>query len=860
MSQGVVLCLALALTAGFAPRAALAGYDAFRPTPSLVADTAPMTTDTSPPDLHAYRLNGAAVKVDGKLDEPCWQDAPSAQHFTVNEPDRGKQPTEQTVFKVAYDEDALYFAVACWERDPRNVTSHLSRRDRFSDSDLVSVYLDPYDDKTTGYNFRVNPLGVQADAYIYNDGDRDDDWDAVWQAEVTRDKDGWYAELKIPFSSIRYRAASEMTWGMQLYRYMHGRGEDTAWVTWDREQKGFVSRFGSLKGIENIPAPRQLEIVPYVVASATDPAAYGHEDRDSFGNMGADLKYGVSSDLTLNATVQPDFGQVEADPANLNLSPFETFYSEKRPFFIEGNRFFDMNGFDLFYSRRIGTGDEQSRIRFAGKLTGKAQGNITIAALAAMTDVTDTGQAHNLFKNGDQLNRYLITRLGREWNQGRFRINLMQTVAQKTAEREAVGSFRSREAYTTGLDWNWDFRDRAYNFSGYSVGSIIAPEKLAGDPGASDKRYGTGGGFDLAKNGGNTHFGTWGRWETDRLDLNDVGFLSAPDEIGTGAWASMRYSPDGKSAKLNRANLNFNFNRSWLYADRAGQDVVTGARAWSYGAGHPQDLGGNINGSLQFRGYQEAWGGVGVNAYGSRRWETRGGPIIGEPETYGFWVGGQTDSRKELILSTELNDWWDVAENRSIDLTGDVAWNQSSAVNHRLSLAYSHRIDDTQYLDQIELVRDEESGHTPPGVGIGHVSYLFGDITQQTLSVTLRTNLLFDRNKSLELYLAPYQTTGKYSRVRELARADSYKLIDYQADPASYDFNYAALDLNMVYRWEYRPGSTFFLVWTQSRGRSFGGDQLDGPGQHRNELDAAQPFRSEPENKILAKVTYWLPL
>jgi len=259
--------------------------------------------------------------------------------------------SEQTAFKVAFDQDAIYFAVACMENDPSRITKSLSRRDSFSNSDLVSIYIDPYHDRTTGYNFRVNPLGVQQDSYIFNDGDRDDDWNAVWEAEATVDDEGWYAEFRIPFSAIRYRPSTS-TWGLQIYRYMHGRGEDTAWITWDRETPGFVSRFGQITGLHDVPAPRQLEITPYAVVSATDPSVTGKEEIDNFENFGADVKYGVTADLTLNATVQPDFGQVEADPAVLNLSPYETQFQEKRPFFIEGNRFFQHRGFNMFYSRR----------------------------------------------------------------------------------------------------------------------------------------------------------------------------------------------------------------------------------------------------------------------------------------------------------------------------------------------------------------------------------------------------------------------------------------------------------------------------------------------------------------------------
>ncbi|MCP4249964.1 MAG: hydrolase, partial [bacterium] len=223
----------------------------------------------------------------------------------------------------------------------------------------------------------------------------------MWAAETHRDGAGWYVEMRIPFSSIRYRSAESMTWGLLVARRMHGRGRSLTWVNWPREQEGFVSRFGTLTGLEGIRPPRQLEIMPYLVGRTTDPAASGPDDDwNDFENAGVDIKYGVTADLTMNATIQPDFGQVEADPAVLNLSPYETWYQEKRPFFIEGSRFLYHPTFDLFYTRRIGTGSENSRIRFAGKLVGKVAGDFSVAGLLAATDETATGQAHNILKGG----------------------------------------------------------------------------------------------------------------------------------------------------------------------------------------------------------------------------------------------------------------------------------------------------------------------------------------------------------------------------------------------------------------------------------------------------------------------------
>ncbi len=831
-------------------------------TPSTIA-AAPDSADgrtAAAPSIRAHRLNGGGeIRIDGKLDDRAWTQVEAGRGFKVWDPDRGAMPSEETIFKVAYDEGAVYFAVACLERDPSKISAKLSRRDRDSQSDLVSIYVDPYFDRTTGYNFKVNPLGVQLDSYIYNDGDRDDDWDAVWEAATHRDGEGWYAEIRIPFSAIRYRTGASMTWGLQVYRYMQGRGEDTAWVTWDRSAHGFVSHFGSLTGLEGIRPPRQMELLPYAVQRTTDPSMDGPDDQiDGFRNLGADLKYGITADLTLNATIQPDFGQVEADPAVLNLSPFETFYEEKRPFFIEGGRFFQHPDFNMFYSRRIGTGDVNSRIRYAAKLTGKMVGGISVAALAASTDITEEGQASNLFKEGSQLSRFAVARLGKEFSGGRNRFNVMQTAVFNTASPDQYGPDAAREAYTTGLDFDLNSKNREFNIQGSFVGSIIDPETSAADStvtGAAE--YGTGGSLDIRRRGGKLQGGVNGRWEAARLEINDLGFLSAPDEIGTSAYLYYPYDPKGKSKTFNRGELNLNAWRSWIYAPRAGYDVATGAEAWEYGAGHPQYSGLELSGWFQFRNYKEAWWGTSYNGEGTHRYETRGGPLIREPLTYGGWIGGKTDTRKNLNFMLEGSYYADTAKNASINATLTTRWNQSSAINHTVTLHFNDRQDDTQYLNTVNLTT------SPGGIGIGGLSYVFGDIHQQTIDLTLRSNLLFTRTQSIELYAQPYLSVGDYDRVRELIHADSYDLYTYSQpgyEPQNFDFSYASVNINAVYRWEYRPGSTFYLVWTQGRAQEDTRMNASNPSSFNNNIGSGMLFRNEPENTILAKITYWIAI
>jgi hypothetical protein len=820
------------------------------------------------PSIRALSLDGGEhVRVDGRLDDDVWDRAMSGCGFRVWDPTRGAAASEQTVFKVAYDHDAIYFAIACLEKDPSRITKSLSRRDCVENSDLVSVYIDPYDDCSTGYNFRVTPGGVQEDSYVFNDGNTDSDWDAVWQAETYEDSDGWYAEMRIPFSSIRYRPDAT-TWGLQVYRYMHSRGEDTAWVVWDRGTAGFVSRFGRLEGISGVPAPRQLEILPYGVYRATDAATTGPEKLDTFQNLGMDLKYGVTADMTLNATVQPDFGQVEADPTQLNLSPYETFYQEKRPFFVEGNRFFEHRGFNMFYSRRIGTGDENSRIRYAAKVTGKTNADISVAALLAQTDITADGQTHNLFKKGACSSQYAVGRFGKEFNRGNQKVNVMQTAVIRDASRAEYGDRASREAYTSGMDFQLLFHDRTWSIEGSTVGSVIASEPLASSPQVKPaKVYGTGGILDIGKYGGKIRGETWARWETGKLDLNDIGFLSAPDEISTGIWLGYNIEPAGEKPLITHGNLNFNFNQEFLYCHRTGYDLQTGEPVWSYERGHRAMGGGNVNGWWQWRNFCETWFGLSTNPEGSQRYDTRntveladgntaqipgGGPLIDEPWTWGGWLGFGTDSRKPFVLTLDLNHYNDTANNESYWIGPSIRWNQSSALNHRLSFSYYDRNDDTQHLFNIEN----------PGGGIGGVSYVYGDLHQRIFNMTLRTNLLFSRCTSLEVYAQPYITVGDYRRARELARPDSYDLRPYAAegfDVNDEDFSYSAVNFNAVFRWEYRPGSTLYFVWTHSRS-SYDERGYHPGGDFDGDLRLGALFDNEAENIFLVKFSYWIPV
>ena len=818
------------------------------------------------PTLSAQRISNGGIKIDGRLDETSWRQAPAAAGFTQYEPERRGDPGEETVFKVAYDDDAIYFGVACRRANGTPITSCLSRRDQITSSDMIRVYISPYHDLTTGYHFRINPHGVKEDYYNYGDLYHDRSWDAVWEADTSQDGEGWYAEIRIPFSSIRYRESESMTWGFNVFQYIQSLDQRTAWSNWDRDQGGFMSRSGTITGISGIRPPRQLEVTPYIVSRATDPAdpnasGFGDEDWDEFGNFGADIKYGITSDLTLSATVQPDFGQVEADPSQLNLSPFETYYQEKRPFFVEGAQFFWHPDNTVFYSRRIGTGSRNSRIRAAGKLTGKIAGDVSTAVLFAATDETGDGQAHNFLKGGNRRAYYGIGRFGTQVHDDQHSFNIMGTAVVR--DRDSF-DYTTRNGYTGGADFELNFKDRMYQATGSFVGSIVdyyaSPTAGSVDP---KPTYGTGTRFEVGKRSGNWRWALTTRHQSDELDINDLGYISNPDHYAAQAWVTRLFNGDGENDWFTHGNLHFRTYKSWIYAARSVADPTDpGLSLWSYDRGHTLLTNFVMDGFVEFSNRWGSFFGLNynpgcTNLYGTR-WApdySHRGPLMSSPDNYNGYIGFATDSRKDIAYEISTSHSGNEAGSRGNDIQLECEWVVNSNINLEVEVSHSWANEDAQWVGNFEN----------PGGGIGDVSYTFGELKQRTWDVTLRSSFLFDRDKSLELYLQPFLTVGDYSNLRELARPDSYDLQPYEDyDVRNRDFSIGAVNMNLVYRWEYRPGSTVFFVWTHARSRAdmrlLHGYPDDPLNSFTNNFSTDPLFDNEAENTFLLKVSYWLPI
>jgi hypothetical protein len=746
---------ALAVATGFAPEGE--------------GPTYPATSDgrqTAVPSLEALRIENGQVRLDGVLDDEVWDMAHTAFGFQQFEPGRGGPPSVPTTFKVAYDDEAIYFGLACWEQDTANIDSFLGRRDQIQASDIVSIYIDPYHDRTTGYNFRVNPAGVQEDSYLFDNGDRDKDWNGVWESAVSHDDHGWYVEVRVPFSVIRFQPREEMTWGLQVYRWLHGRGEDTSWVTYERNLSGFVSRWGTLTGLRGVQNPRKLEVLPYVVTKSTDPATSVCADDvwQNQQNFGADFKYGLTSNLTLNATFQPDFGQVEADPATLNLSPFETWFEEKRPFFVEGARYFQQPGFNMFYSRRIGTGDPNSRIRAAAKLTGKLGNGTSLAVLGAATDVGVPGKTHNPLVGGEQVTYFSLVRIGREFAEGNHFVNFLGTMVQREKDTftHVTDSRKLRNGYSGGMDFQMNWRDRMYRLAGSFVGTHVVPFADFHDPSLlGEETYGTGGRMEFRKAGGKWRGEAEAGWEHDKLDPNDLGFLQAPDDRFVDFEASYHFNSDDFGGHFNNGHLELDFHRSWLYAGNTGRDLNSGDETWSYGPGHRQGTYLSASAWAQHSSYHQGHIYIGHDFEGTSKHATRNyeevrGPLMTRLANTHISAGLSTDYRKSMSVGFDVNI--DRGEDyRGVGLHGSLRWNQNQHLYHSLGLGLRNSRSESQWMDNFA-----NDGSQPGVTGIGGVDHVFGRLEQTTFDLTLRSTVLFDRDRSLQLYLQPFLTYGDY--------------------------------------------------------------------------------------------------
>ena len=876
---------------------------------SLAAATGAYAAQAPPPapadSLPAVRAARTAepIVIDGDLSEPVWQNGNGVTRFRQREPVEGAEPTQRTEVRVAYDDDAIYVGARLHDTAPDSILARLSRRDVSIPADRFSVYLDPFHDKRSGYYFMVNAAGTLFDGTLSNDGREDDSWDGVWEGKARRDGQGWTAELRIPYSQLRFQESASYVWGVNFRRVIPRHNEEIFLVYQPRNGSGFVSRFPDLVGIESVSPGRSLEIVPYVTSKAAFlPSSSGDpftDGSDFDGAAGGDLRAGIGSRLTLNATVNPDFGQVEVDPAVVNLSDVETFYPEKRPFFVEGasnfrfgnegaNDYWSFNWPEpmFFYSRRVGRAPQGdvpdadysevpagTTILGAAKLTGKLSPSWNFGGLGAVTG-REQAQIYTAGATTDvevePVTFYGAARALKEFPERRRGLGLMGTAVARSFDQAELRDQLPSASLMAGLD-GWLFLDAKKNWvvSGWSAltqvrgdaASIAALQQNprhyfqkpdAGyvelDPNATSLT-GYGARAWLNRQNGNTLFNSGLGFMSPGFDVNDIGFQSYADIVNAHVGGGYRWTKTTKHRKLLQL-----IGATFGSADFGGNVTSLGL----FGEAYTQFIN-NYEWDLSFVAVPET--------RNNRR--TRGGPLTRNLPGFEINTFFATDASKPVHFYLEGGyETYPKPGTYFWRAEPGVEWKPASNVTLGFGPEFERLMQDVQYLGTVA---------DPTATATYGYRYVFGRLDQTELSGNFRVNWAFSPTLSLQLYVQPLISTGDYLHVKELARPDSYDFRVYQEgveyDPATGvidpdgpsgpappfeigqpDFNYVSLRGNAVLRWEFRPGSALFLVWTQNRedevptGDFDVGSSLDRMSQ----VDA--------ENVFMAKLTYYFGL
>jgi hypothetical protein len=822
------------------------------------------------PTLHAVRATSIVV-LDGDLSDPAWQAAPEFTDFTQHDPDDGKPASMRTSVRVVYDDKAIYFGAKM--TDPQPPMKVLARRDSYITTDFLSINIDPQHDRLSGNAFTVTPAGEQIDSILYNDIGEDVSWDGVWESAVKIVPDGWVAEVRVPYSQLRFPDKPVHVWGLNITRRTVRNNEWDRIVNTPKGQTGFVSHFADIDGIEGIHRGRSLELVPYGVArsdfrSRFDRANPFLRQSDQKADGGLDLKYAVSSSLTLTGTVNPDFGQVEVDPAVVNLSQFETFYPEKRPFFTEGLdifRFGDsparshFNFFfppSLFYSRRIGRKPQEfinaefvdapseTTILGAGKLTGKI-GKWTVGVLDALTDAERarfTVGALTLRQQVEPMTNYFVTRDTREIGSN-SRVGFMLTSVDRKLPKE-LSDLRDR-AQTGGIDGYTSLANKDWVFEWFAAGSHVggttqaiantqrSPSRYFQRPDAKSFHFdptrtaldGWAGKAMLSKQTGLWRPLVEVQAYSPGFETNDVGFMQRTDIIST--HAVMQYVDERPTAHFRDRNL---WIGTWVNRNFDGDTIERG-----FLLEHFATLQSYWNYDVSF-----TWlpGAIADRA-------TRGGPVMRTRNDWSIDANLSSDDRKKFFFTVRGRD--EKTADGSYWRSAGVTLNARPSPNLRVSLSptLSRSHDHTQYVTRVQ----DAAATATYGA-----RYVFADLEQRTFELGTRVDWTFTPKLSFQLYMQPFVASGLFHDYHSLAHARSADFVPFTGNAGNPDFNFRSVRASAVARWEFRPGSALYVVWNENRADTV------GIGDFRFRRDLRGISTAPSHDVFLIKLSYWLPM
>lgn len=820
-------------------------------------------------------------RIDGKLDDLCWQNEGYWDGgFVQQQPHQGRPPSQKTEIKILYDDDNLYVGIRCFDNDPEKISPILGRRDDFTSGDIAGIALDTYFDKSTAFEFNVTAAGQKVDLVHLGAYQWDTNWDAVWEGKAHIEDSLWTIEMRIPLSQLRYSEKEEQVWGMHVWRWIDRFDEEDQWKLIPIDAPAMVYIFGELHGIKNIKRKRNVEIMPYVAARHISDGIKSEQ----FG-YGIDGKIGLTSNFTLDFTVLPDFGQVEADPSELNLTSYEVFYDEKRPFFLEGNSILDLSaGSDmLFYSRRIGQAPSYNPLLYEGetammptgttilnalKLTGKNKNGLSVGVVNSMTgnefaEITDQDNVRQ--EKIEPFTNYFVGRIKQDINKGNTTIGGMVTSTLRSIKDDHL-QFLPEKSWVGGFDFQHNWLKRKYfidlktfysNISGSTEAISLlqrASRHMFHRPDADHLRFdpnlttldGWGGQLRGGKQSGKFRATGTISWRSPGVDLNDLGYLRDADII------------------IQRLNLRYQVNQPKGFI-RSYYITLEERNDWTFGRE-------NLNTNLNLHGYAKFSNLWNIHIDFVRNFgkidtrQLRGGPSLRiDPFTISE-VFLQTNSASKLFLGIGADKKWvDKNLGGSIDYTFYLRWKISNRFNISSRSYYEELSDNNQYVTQRAVITD-------------YIRYVTGKLERKTFYNTFRAEYFATPELSFQLYASPYASVGKfvnlykvdqnlsrdvnqrYSPLQIVEKLDDRYYLDENADGISEfsiwnpDFNFRELRTSFVLRWEYRAGSTLYLVWTHNRshyGSDYNPHVLKSIGNIKD---------VKAENAFMLKFSYWFSL
>ena len=842
----------------------------------------------------AGRISGTSLTIDGRLEEETWHSAHWAGDFIQHEPYNGAPATQKTEFAVLFDDNNVYVGIKAFDTHPDSIDRRLTRKDQ-EEGDMVMVAFDSYHDRLTAFFFGVNAGGVKTDYVISENGEnKDRTWDPIWYVKTRITAEGWQAEMRIPLTQLRFEKKSDGVWGLEVIRVLFRRQEVSLWQHVPKESSGFVHLFGELQGLDGIKPHRQVEIAPYGVAQAErfekeagNPFMTG---KSSALKGGIDGKIGLTNNLIMDFTVNPDFGQVEADPSQVNLTAYETYYREQRPFFVEGKNIYsfplmigdgDMSNDNLFYSRRIGRsphyypdlGDHEyfktptaTRILGAAKITGKTRNGLSLGFLESVTareqgEMDSEGVRRKI--DVEPLTNYFVGRMQKDFDKGNTTFGAMVTSVNRDIRSPEL-TFLPSSAYTGGIDFARYWKNRNYYVAARAIFSNISGSREAiTEVQQSPARYfqrpdnfrldtslttltGHGGRLEIGKiGGGKWNYGAFVNWKSPGLELNDAGFLRDADMILQIFWTQYRIlQPKGKFLRFN------------LFLDQYS--------VWDFN-GISMGKGIEANAFMQFVNYWTFRVGSNIEGQNLSKEMLRGGPYMKLPGGFRTFFGLGSDERKKLNFNIFGNGYFSFQNAAKRYYTeAEIQYRPLNVFQVSLTPSLMQSNEELQYIDTY--------------FSEGKDQYLFARIKQNVLSTSVRLNLTLLPGLNIQYWGQPFVASGKYSHYKLITdpKAASFDrryeafspaqlsydkdnqifLIDKNTDGTPEytfglpDFNVKQFRSNLVVKWEYIPGSYLYLVWSQSRDRS------DPTGVFMPGEDLADLFSKKPHNVWLIKFSY----